>query len=225
MDVERVPSGPIEAPAEGGDFARSFLVEHVAHVLLAEGGIPPARPPWGNDLSRYAERLVMSMGGDPKRLLGRRQPRGVNPDCSGRRIRERIAAELKLLGVSRRELAAVLGGAEATHPTNVSHLLRDARQRRDLRRYTLAPELGAELARIRDPGERRVRRRYWMALGWGIDSTLADELMQIEHACGHALDVGETHSHWFKLSFRENSQPIRHTGAFASAFIRYVSEN
>jgi hypothetical protein len=81
-----------------------------------------------------------------------------------------------LLGASRRELLAVLGGKA---PTNISNLVTGARQRQDLRRHTLGPEEGEELAQIRDPDERKTRRRYLIALGRGVDSTFDEERARI----------------------------------------------
>jgi len=105
---------------------------HAARVLLAELGIRPDEPPWGADLGGYAAQLVVSLGGDPDRLLGRRQPRGISPDPTGRLIRERVAADLTLLGATRREILMVIGGS---NPTSVRKLVRDADARSDLRRY------------------------------------------------------------------------------------------
>jgi hypothetical protein len=186
LEVGGVRHALREAAVEGGDLGRSFLAQHIARVLLAEDGCPPDRPPWGDDLVGYAARLVESKGGDPKRHLARRQPRGVSPDVAGRRIREQAIAELRLLGASRRQLVSVIG---ATDPTTVSHLVRADREHRSLRRRMLDAKHLEALAGIGDPDDRRLRRQYLLALGQGvIDTTIAEEQARIDAAIGRTAE-------------------------------------
>lgn len=179
MDVQRRASTAIQAPNGRGEFGASFLARHYACVQLADRKLLD-EPPWGDDLPGYAAELVKRWGGDPARHLGRYQPRGISADERGARIRERVAAELTLLGATRRELLPVLG---VTHPTSVTKLVNKHAERHELRRYFLEPELAERLVEIRDPEERETLRRYWIAQGRVVDSTLADEIARINRAC------------------------------------------
>jgi hypothetical protein len=98
-------------------------------------------------------------------------------------IRAQIAGDLTLLGAKQRELVEVLG---VTTRSSVSKLVREYMNRRELRRSYLEPELAHKLLEIRDPGERALRRRWWIAQGRVVDSTLAEEYAQIKHACAAA---------------------------------------